>query len=76
MPGLWNALKKDLDDAWDKMPKKNQKKRPKENNSKDSSIAEAAKFNDCMLLTYDRDLATVAGKHGIKVLRLTSNKSS
>ena len=65
--GLWRALKKDLDDAWQRMPKRRQKRRKKENNAKDCLIAEAAKFNGCTLLTYDPDLAMVAEKHGVKV---------
>ncbi len=64
---LWCALKKDLDEAWEKKSKKEKKNSRKENNLIDSSIAEAAKFNGCALLTSDGDLARVAAKHGIKV---------
>lgn len=74
--GLWNAVKQDLDDEWAKMPTKKQKKSRRENNPKDSSIAEAAKSNDYILLTCDRNLAIVAEKHGIKVRLFTPDGSS
>jgi predicted nucleic acid-binding protein len=67
---LWHSLKKDLDDAWDRKSKKQQKRSKKQNNLKDASIAGAAKFNDCILVTRDDDLATIAKKHGIEVLHL------
>lgn len=73
---LYDALKKALDDAWDRKPKKPQKRSKKENNSKDALIAEAAKFNDCVLLTRDVDLATVARDQGIKFRCLNSDGRS
>jgi predicted nucleic acid-binding protein len=63
---LWTALLKDLDDAWEKMPRKKQRRSKKRNNAKDCLIAEAAKFNNCTLLTRERNLAMVAEKHGVK----------
>ncbi|HXN72251.1 MAG TPA: hypothetical protein VN861_06825 [Candidatus Acidoferrales bacterium] len=68
---LYYALKKDLDDAWDRKPKKEQRRSKKQNNAKDALIAEAAHFNGCTLLTCDGDLAEVAAKHGINVLRFS-----
>jgi hypothetical protein len=72
---LCRALNKDLDDLWDAKPKKEQKSKKKENNTKDALLAEAAKFDGGTLLTCDGDLAKVAGKHGIKVLRLNFDGS-
>jgi hypothetical protein len=69
--GLWTAIKKDLDDAWEKMPRRKQRRSKKENNGKDCSIAEAAKYNDCVLLTRERNLAIVAEKHGVKARLIT-----
>lgn len=63
----WQTLKKDLDEAWEKKPGKKRKSSKKENNAKDASIAEAAKFNKFILLTCDSALANVAAKHGVEV---------
>lgn len=53
-----NGLKKDLDAL------NNQK----ENNLQDALIAEVALLNNYILMTADRDLATVAEKHRIQVV--------
>jgi predicted nuclease of predicted toxin-antitoxin system len=58
---------RDLDEAWQKKPRKKRKSSKKENNAKDASIAEAAKFNSFILLTCDSALAAVAAKHGIQI---------
>jgi predicted nucleic acid-binding protein len=72
---LYNALKKDLDDAWDRKPTKEQKRSKKRNNSKDALIADSAIFNGCTLLTCDSDLAKAAAKHGVNVMHLNSDGS-
>jgi rRNA-processing protein FCF1 len=73
---LYYALKKDLDAAWDRKPKKEQRRSKRQNSAKDALIAEAAQFNGCTLLTCDGDLAEAAAKHGINVLRLSSDGSA
>jgi hypothetical protein len=70
---LWYALNKELDEllesGWANHPPKEEKQRQKkENNRKDASIAEAAKFNNFTLITRDCGLMTAATKHGITVL--------
>lgn len=72
---LYRALKNGLDEAWERKSKRDQRRSKKENNAKDALIAEAAKFNDCTLLTRDRDLATVAANHGIGVMQLNADGS-
>jgi predicted nucleic acid-binding protein len=68
---LWDLLKKELDEAWARKPSRKRKSSNKENNPKDATIAEAAKFNDFTLLTFDKDVAEVCEKVGIKVQLLT-----
>jgi rRNA-processing protein FCF1 len=42
------------------------RKRKKDSNSRDASVAEAAWFNDFTLITSDARLKAAAEKHGIK----------
>jgi len=70
---LWHALKKELDDALEirwasNHVKEEKRKREKEKNSKDASIAEAAMFNCFTFITSDKALIAAAMKHGIDVL--------
>jgi predicted nucleic acid-binding protein len=71
---LWHELKEELDTEWEKKLRKKKKNSKKENNLKDASIAEAAKFNDFVLVTCDCSLAAVSEKHGIKALLLNPRK--
>ena len=73
---LWDAIKRDLDDAWDRKPNRQKKKSKRENNLQDASIAEAAKSNNFTLITCDKAFDAVGRKHGIKVLLLTLHKTS
>lgn len=66
-PSIFNAVKTDLDEAWENMPARQRKRKNKENNAKDALIAEAAKREDFTLLTADYHLAVAVEKHGIKV---------
>jgi hypothetical protein len=67
---MWLDVKNELDLEWEKLPKDKKERSKKENNLPDASIAEAAHFHGCVLLTQDCTLDRVAAKHGITVLRI------
>ena len=69
--GPWLALKKDLDEEWERRSSKQKKRSRKENNLRDTAIAEAALHNGCVLITRDEELAKVAEKHSIETILLT-----
>jgi predicted nucleic acid-binding protein len=66
----WLALRKDLDEEWERRSSKQKKRSPKDNNLKDAAIAEAALHNGCVLITRDKGLAEVAKKHSIETILL------
>jgi predicted nucleic acid-binding protein len=66
----WHAIKNDLDEQWERRSNKKKRLSRKENNIRDAAIAEAALHNSCVLITADRDLASVVRRHGIKVVFL------
>lgn len=62
----WLALKNDLDQEWESRSSKKKKRSREENNIRDATIAEAALYNGCIMLTGDEGFALVVAKHGIE----------